>query len=133
VLSSSPFWRTDVREVCENAFRQLSDFPFCELALTAIFSGMSRIEKLLIVSLAIVFFCACNAQQPSRPVKLPSGRTIKLLGIVRMNFPKGPPALMLKYETDLKISDVEALRKEWTRFSKFSRPTLRMDNSRRLS
>jgi hypothetical protein len=29
-----------------------------------------------------------------------------------INFPKGPSALMLKYETNLKISDVDALRKE---------------------
>jgi hypothetical protein len=30
----------------------------------------------------------------------------------RMDFPNGPPALMLKYETDLKVSDMAALRKE---------------------
>jgi hypothetical protein len=30
----------------------------------------------------------------------------------QINFSKGPPALMLKYETDLKVGDVEALRKE---------------------
>jgi len=29
-----------------------------------------------------------------------------------ISFPKAPPALMLKYETDLKVSDAEALRKE---------------------
>jgi len=89
-------------------------FLFSKLIPPAIFPGMNRrsIRKLLILSLAIVFSCACNAQQPSRPVKLPSGRTVKVLGIVRIDFPKAPPALMLKYETDLKISDVEALRKE---------------------
>jgi hypothetical protein len=30
----------------------------------------------------------------------------------QINFPKGPPALMLRYETDLKTTDMEALRKE---------------------
>ena len=29
-----------------------------------------------------------------------------------INFSQGPPALMLKYETDLQVADVEKLRKE---------------------
>ena len=32
--------------------------------------------------------------------------------MVPMHFTSGPPALMLQYETDLKISDRDALRKE---------------------
>src|SRR5271156_1668313 len=70
------------------------------------------LRKLLAVSLAIFFCCSCTAEQPSQPMKLPSGRVVKVLGILRINFAQGPPALMLKYETDLKIADRDALRKE---------------------
>ena len=35
-----------------------------------------------------------------------------MLGVGRVDFPQGPAALMLKYETDLKTSDTVALRKE---------------------
>jgi hypothetical protein len=45
-------------------------------------------------------------------MKLPSGHAIKALGMGRINFPQGPPALMLKYETNLKIGDKDALRNE---------------------
>lgn len=67
---------------------------------------------LVIVLLAISFCYSCTAEQPSQSLKLPSGRVVKVLGVIRVNFPQGPPALMLKYETDLKIGDKEALRKE---------------------
>jgi hypothetical protein len=64
------------------------------------------------VSLAIAFSCSCNAQQPSQPLKLPSGRVVKVLGMGRLEFANSPPALLLKYETELKVSDKDALRKE---------------------
>jgi len=32
--------------------------------------------------------------------------------MMSINFPQGPPALMLKYETDLKVGNQDALRKE---------------------
>jgi hypothetical protein len=69
-------------------------------------------RKLLILSLAVLFAFPCDAQQSSRLFKLPSGRVVKLLGMGRISFSKGPPALMLKYETDLKITDKDALRKQ---------------------
>ena len=49
---------------------------------------------------------------PYRSVKLPSGKEVKVLAEMKMFFSKGDPALMLKYETDLSVSDVPALRKE---------------------
>ena len=58
------------------------------------------------------FFCSCTTEQPSRPFTLPSGRVVKVLAMGSINFSQGPPALMLKYETDLKLSDKDALRKE---------------------
>jgi hypothetical protein len=86
---------------------------FSKHTVSAIFPVVKRTTtELLIVVLALAFSCSCSAQQPSRPFKLPSGRVVRVLGTGRIDFPKGPPALMLKYETDLKISDMNALRKE---------------------
>ena len=64
------------------------------------------------VLLALALTCSCNAQQSSRPYKLPSGRVVRVLGVGPISFTKAPPALILKYETDLKIGDTQALRKE---------------------
>jgi len=44
--------------------------------------------------------------------KLPSGREVKVIGITKMFFTKGDPALMLKYRTDLRLEDHDQLRKE---------------------
>jgi hypothetical protein len=86
---------------------------FSKQTCPAIFPVVKRsTAEILIVALALAFSCSCSAQQPSRSLKLPSGRVVRVLGTGRIDFPKGPPALMLKYETDLKISDIEALRKE---------------------
>lgn len=53
-------------------------------------------------------------------VTLPSGKHIKALGVVRLAFTKGSPALMFKYQTDLPIDDIPALEKEsdeiWSSF-----------------
>jgi len=55
--------------------------------------------------------CSSDAQR-SKSLTLPSGRTVRVLGVGRMNFTAGDPALMLKYETDLRIQDKTALRTE---------------------
>lgn len=86
-----------------------SILPYCAILLAV---RLTTLRKLLAVSLAISFCCSCNAEQPSQPMKLPSGRIVKVLGILRINFAQEPPALMLKYETDLKVGDKDALRKE---------------------
>jgi len=44
--------------------------------------------------------------------KLPSGREVKVIGITQMSFTKGDPALMLKYQTALRLEDRDQLRKE---------------------
>src|SRR5882724_8391694 len=72
----------------------------------------STLLRLLIVLLATSLCCSCTAEQPSQLMKLPSGRAIKVLGVGRINFPQNPPALMLKYETNLKIGERTALREE---------------------
>jgi hypothetical protein len=89
-------------------FRQLL---FSKHTVPAIFLVVKQTTaKLRIVALTIALSCSCCAQQPSRPFKLPSGRVVRVLGTGRIDFPKGPPALMLKCETDLKTMD--ALRRE---------------------
>jgi len=53
---------------------------------------------------------------------LPSGKQIKVVGIVPMHFANGSEALILNCETDLSIDDKTALRKQadevWSRFRK---------------
>lgn len=55
---------------------------------------------------------ACDAGPPYTVRKLPSGREVKVVAVSKMSFTRGDPALMLKYQTDLRIEDKEALRKE---------------------
>jgi len=68
----------------------------------------------LAIALSILVTCvACATQaQNFKPVKLPSGKEIKVTGMVKMNFPNSDPALVLNYLTDIPIEDRAALRKE---------------------
>ena len=82
-----------------------------------------KTTRLLFLSTLILitaFWCSCTSGPRYQERTLPSGRTVKILGMMRMNFSQGPPALMLKYQTDLKVSDKDELRKEvddiWTAF-----------------
>lgn len=78
----------------------------------------------LSVALSLLVTCiACSSQAHNyRPFKLPSGKEIKVNGIVKMNFPNSDPALVMNYLTDIQISDKVALRKEidevWSVFQK---------------
>lgn len=61
----------------------------------------------------IVWLTAGCASGPQYQVKkLPSGKEIKVLSLTTMSFSSGPPALMLKYQTDLPMDDVPALQAE---------------------
>ena len=57
-----------------------------------------------------------NSQPPS------SGKKIQVKGIGKLNFPNGDTALVMDYETEIPIDDMESLRKEvdaiWARFQK---------------
>src|SRR5947209_4441118 len=65
-----------------------------------------------VVLLAVLVSCS-SAAQMAKEATLPSGKKIKILGVGRMYFTNGsPPALMLKYQTGLKITDMVALEKE---------------------
>jgi hypothetical protein len=50
----------------------------------------------------------------------PTGKQVRISGINKVNFPDGKSALVLEYETDIPIEDMESLRREvleiWKRF-----------------
>jgi hypothetical protein len=72
----------------------------------------------------VVVLAACGSapQPPVQVHRLPSGEEIKVLGISRINFSASGPALMLKYQTDLKMDDTSAVHAEaqriWAEFRK---------------
>jgi len=74
----------------------------------------------VLILLGLVLLGCSSNQQQGRNSKLPSGRTVRIMSIVPMHFSSGPPALMLQYQTDLKIANKTELRKEvddvWTVF-----------------
>jgi hypothetical protein len=67
------------------------------------------------VALVYLLVAACSggpSQAHYQTHTLSSGQQIKVLGVTRMTFPQSGPALMLKYQTDLDISDTAALHAE---------------------
>ena len=83
--------------------------PRCAFRWGAMFKKIVRIALLVLFLLS----AACQTQvQPLREVTLASGKRVKVLGVGQLNFANDSPALMLKYETGLKISDLPALRNE---------------------
>jgi hypothetical protein len=79
----------------------------------------ARLFPLLIF---LLFGVACNTGPNFTLFKLPSGKDIKVTGIMRLHSLNSDPALVLNYLTDIPIDDHEALRKEvdeiWTVFRK---------------
>ena len=61
---------------------------------------------------AAVIVASCNATPQYTTQRLPSGREIKVVSVTKMFFTKGDPALMLSYQTDLAIDDLDGLRRE---------------------
>ena len=82
---------------------------------------MTAIRFTTCAVLIAIAICGCsNNNQQGNPVTLPSGRVIRVLSLTPMHYVNGsPPSLMLRYQTDLKVSDKDALRKEaddiWTK------------------
>lgn len=68
-------------------------------------------RHLLAVLLATIL-AACKPEPGYYIETLPSGKQIKVLGVTKMFFAKGDPALILKYQTDLPLDDEPALTKE---------------------
>ncbi len=60
----------------------------------------------------LLVLSACGSGPITHPQKLSSGDTIRVLSLQRMTFSKGPPAIVLRYETDLRLDDQEKLTAE---------------------
>src|ERR1700687_989804 len=60
----------------------------------------------------VVSLIACSTLQPIHEFNIPSGKKVNVIAVGPLNFANDRPALMLKYQTDLKITDLAALRKE---------------------
>ena len=71
-----------------------------------------KIATMRFASAALLLMTAACQAQPTREVTLPSGKKVNVIAVGQINFANDGPALMLKYQTDLKISDLPALRKE---------------------
>lgn len=65
----------------------------------------------LLLGAIILIGCGGN-EKTVPPSRLSSGRQVTVLGISRMNFTNGPPALMLKYETSIPLSNRRELEAE---------------------
>ena len=66
----------------------------------------------LTIGLILGFAAFCGAQtEATRDMFLPSGKLIRVLSVSRLRYKQGT-ALVLKYQTDLSVSDLHALRKE---------------------
>ena len=63
------------------------------------------------ILLSIAVACG-GSPSPYQERTLPSGQTVKVLGVRKMFFTKGEAALMLKYQTDLNLDDQGALHRE---------------------
>ena len=69
----------------------------------------------VLISLILAILCACSVGPKYQVETLPNGKQLKVLGIntVNMATPNGMLSfLRLDYQTDLEMSDVEALEKE---------------------
>jgi hypothetical protein len=84
---------------------------------------MVRRISLIFLAGSVLLASACEKEAPPpqyRIVTLPSGKQVKTLGVGQINFPQSGPALMLRYISDVPISDTLALGREadeiWTGF-----------------
>jgi hypothetical protein len=70
---------------------------------------------LLVCAVLMILLNGCvhvTSKRPQQIASLPSGKKIKILSITRMQYSDSPPGLVLKYQTDLKTTDLISLRKE---------------------
>jgi len=76
---------------------------------------MKRSRETRVGLLMALSLCAgCGGGPPTRPQALTSGRTIRVISVGQMHFQKSGPALVLSYQTDLKIDQAAELRREVT-------------------
>ena len=79
--------------------------------------------KICCLTLLLLSALSCGSNAPNfKSYQLPSGKEIKVTGVVKMDFPNSDPALVMNYLTDISIDDKTALRKEvdeiWDVFQK---------------
>jgi|GEM_PF-2081787 len=78
----------------------------------------------LILFFVFLFNTACFAEPYFTKQVLPSGQELKVIALAKISFKDGPPALGLKYETDLDIKNKQLLREEAEKIWPFFRPTV---------
>jgi len=89
------------------------------LRLSPLLTFMNRrVLSLSLLALFAVFLtapCASAAPQAlaeNTTVKLPSGHTIKVLSVSKVEFSKGVMAIMVRYQTSLSVDETKALSQE---------------------
>jgi thiamine biosynthesis lipoprotein ApbE len=70
------------------------------------------LRRFLVFLFCVVVLIGCSSQPALKTVTLPSGKIIRIISVMPIHFSSGETSLMLKYQTDLKVSDRDALRKE---------------------
>jgi hypothetical protein len=69
--------------------------------------------RLALILIFLAVSGSCRYPGPAfKPLKLPSGKEIKVTSITRMNFPNSGPALVMNYLTEISMDDMTALRNE---------------------
>ena len=71
-------------------------------------------SKIIASFLLLLFAVSCGGgdARNSRTLKLPSGKQVKVTGVGPMSFQQGGSALVMNYETEIPIENMEALRGE---------------------
>ena len=78
-----------------------------------VLEGRMRRSMLGCLTMIVLTLAGCGSIDNNYTVqRLLSGREVKIIGIGKVFFSKGDPALMLKYRTDLRLDDREQVRKE---------------------
>ena len=88
-------------------------------------------SAIALISLVVAFSVGCRRTERAYPeLVLASGKRVKVISMTQMSFTRGEPALMLKYITNVPMSDVASLTDEadevWTAFQ----PTVERANLR---
>jgi len=83
-----------------------------------------HLHLILILGLAAVLFTAPRALAANlaanETIKLPSGRTVKVLSVSKVEYSKGVMALMVRYQTTLSVDESKALSQEVDDFWKIA-------------
>jgi hypothetical protein len=73
---------------------------------------MMNLRMLSLLVVMAIAGCTVGSGPTYQVRQLSSGKSLRVLGVVQMNFSDSGPALMLKYQTDVMFEDQAGLRKE---------------------